>query len=218
MRRILVLLFALAFLPTLCLAGSIDNFDVTTYQINITATWIATNPLCALNCTETMNISYRFESNLDVFNPNSSTDGIYGWVEMNTVQESSSGFMGSFTFRPNYPPASGLWEDDGAPSADGLPFYNVFNGSPTDEIDIGVMGPGLSGRGGPDMLIYDCFTESCQSSYPGIPGEDIRANTESSTAVQLPAGDSAWELVLVMAIVCTIGLFVKHRLGLTPSR
>ena len=214
MRKILVLLFALAFLPTLCLAGSIDNFDVTTYQINITATWIATNPLCALNCTETMNISYRFESNLDVFNSNSPTAGTYGWVEMNTVQESSSGFMAPFFVIPN---RSGLWADYASPGADGLPFYDADPNGQRDEIDIGFMGPGLNGIGGPRMIIWDCMTESCGDAYQHS-AQLILANSESSTAVQVPAGDSALELVLVTAIVCTFGLFVKHRLGLTPSR
>jgi hypothetical protein len=43
-------------------------------------------------------------------------------------------------------------------------------------------------------------------------------NRETSTAVKVPAGDSAWELVFVTAIVCTFGFFVKHRLDLAPSR
>ena len=60
MRKIVVLLFALAFLPTFCLAGSIDTIN---YQINISATWIETNPACVSNCTENMNISYVFELN-----------------------------------------------------------------------------------------------------------------------------------------------------------
>ncbi len=212
MRKLGILL-VLTFLPTLCLAGSIDN--ITTYQINITATWIETNPACVLNCTETMNLSYKFESNLDVLNPNSPTHGIYGWVQMDTMQESSSGFMGSFSNSFSHAPA--LWEDDGTPSADGIPFYNVFNG-PTDEIDVGVLGPGLSGRGGPDLFIADCVTYSCQNAYPGVTPEDIMDNRETSTAVKVPAFDSMWELLVVSVGVCTFGLFVKHRLGLTPSR
>jgi hypothetical protein len=218
MRRMLVLLFALVSLPTVCLAGSIDN--VTNYQINITATWIETNPACVSNCTETMNLSYEFESNLDVLNPNSPTYGIYGWVPMDTLQESSSGFMGSFSFqRFSAIPASGLWEDDGLPSADGIPFNNAFSASGyRDEIDLGIMGPGLSGRGGPHMFISDCFTESCQNAYPGVTPEDIMDNRETFTAVKVPAGDSAWELLFVSTIICTFGLFVKYRLGLTPSR
>jgi hypothetical protein len=206
MHRVLVLLLTLVFLPVLCRA---DSIDVVNYQINITSTWIATNPACISNCTETMNLSYVFESNLDVFNPNSPNRGIFGWVEMNTLQESSSGFMGSFIFTRF--PASGLWEDDGQPSADGMPFYNTLN-APTDEIDLGIMGPGLSGKGGPDLFISDCFTESCQSAYPRVnPQAEIMANRETSTAVPVPAFDSAWELLLVSAGVCTFGLFVKHR-------
>ena len=204
MHRVLVLLLTLAFLPALCHADTIN------YQINVTGTWIETNPSCVLNCTETMNLSYVFESNLDFLNPNSPTSYIYGWVKMDTLQESSSGFMGSFSNSFSNAPA--LWEDDGTPSGDGIPFYNSFNANGyRDEIDLGVMGPGLSGRGGPDLFIGDCFTESCQNAYPGVPREDILDNRETSTAVKVPAFDSAWELLLISTIVCTFGLFVKHR-------
>lgn len=204
MRRILVLLFALACFPTFCLADSINSFDE--YQINVRATWVATNPDCGFNCTETMSISYRFLVNTQP-DPNGSARG---WVDVSTLQESSSGFMGSFDFQHNYP-ASGFYEDDGFPSADGLPFYNVFNGT-TDEIDLGFMGPGVAaGETYPDMFIWACRTYSCQNALTGVFPEDIRANTESSTAVKVPAGDSAWELLLVSAIVCTFSLFVKHQ-------
>ena len=158
------ILLALAFLPTFCLAGSINNFDVTTYQINISATWIETNPACVSNCTENMNISYRFDLNNSF---NSGTSEALGWVEMNTLKESSSGFLGSFSPTTNFP-ASGLWEDDGAPSADGLPFYNTLfsaNGY-SDEIDVGMMGPGVVPfENSPDMYIYNCFSETCQNAY-----------------------------------------------------
>jgi hypothetical protein len=211
MRTIFVLL-ALAFLPVLCKA---DPIGVTDYQINIAATWIETNPACVSNCTENMNISYRFELNLNVLNPNSPTAGIYGWVDLSTLQESSSGFLGSFAFTGS---TSGLWADDLQPSVDAPEFHNSL----TDEIDLGVMGPGLYNRndvhnGGPDMNIYDCFSEACHNAF-SPPFQTIQANYETSTAVALPAGDSAWELVFVSAIVCTFGLFVKHRLGLTPTR
>ena len=208
MRKLVVLLFPLACLSTVCLADSIDTVN---YQINITATWIETNPACLSNCTETMNLSYIFELNV---NPNSTSSAL-GWVQMNTMQESSSGFMGSFT--NSFSSAPALWEDDGQPGADGIPFYNTFN-APTDEIDLGVMGPGLSGRGGPDLFIADCVTANCQNAYPGVFPEDIMANRETSTAVKVPAFDSAWELLLISAITCTYGFFVKHRRSLAPSR
>ena len=141
MRNIFVLL-ALAFLPVLCQA---DPIGVTDYQMNITATWIATNPTCGLNCTETMNISYVFDLN------NSPNVDARGWVELDTLKESSSGFMGAFAFNSSFAPASGLYEDDGAPSGDGLPFFNAQR----DEIDLGFMGPGLGAEKGvgPYMFI-----------------------------------------------------------------
>jgi hypothetical protein len=202
MHRVLVLLLTLAFLPALCHADTIN------YQINVTGTWIETNPSCVLNCTETMKLSYEFESNLEVFNPNSPTAGIYGWVPMNTMQVTASGFLGSFAFLPSFNPVSGLWEDDNFPSADGIPFFNAQ----MDEIDLGVQGPGLSGRGGPDLFIHSCnFSNDCVNAYPGVFPLDIMANNTTSTAVRVPAFDSAWELLLVSAIFCTFGLFVKHR-------
>jgi hypothetical protein len=203
--RIFVLL-ALAFLPALCHA---DPIDVTNYQMNITATWIETNPACVSNCTENMNISYVFELN-NSFNTGTS-EGL-GWVEMNTLKESSSGFLGSFSPTTGFP-ASGLWEDDGGPSADGLPFYNTLlsaNGY-SDEIDLGKMGPGVvPSENYADMYIYDCFSETCQNAYSG-PYEYIRPNTESSTAVQVPAGDTGWELTIASMFFCAAGLWVKHR-------
>ena len=68
-------------------------------------------------------------------------------------------------------------------------------------------------------LFYACnFSSDCHDAYPGIYPGDIMDNRETSTAVKVPAGDSAWELVFVTAIVCTFGFFVKHRLDLAPSR
>jgi hypothetical protein len=212
MRKLVVLLFVLAFLPTLCLAGSID--DVTTYQINITATWIETNPACVSNCTENMDLSYRYESNLDVFNPNSPNAGIFGWVEMNTIQESSSGFLGSFFDNVSNLPPNTLWTDYGRHFGDGMPFVNSLD----DEIDLGNQGPGLSNSGPPLMYIYSCtYDQSCRDAYPGVFTQYVMANRETSTAVQVPAFDSAWELLLISAIACTFGFFVKHRLDLAPS-
>jgi hypothetical protein len=213
MRTIFVLL-ALAFLPVLCKA---DPIGVTDYQINITATWIETNPACISNCTENMNISYVFEKN------NSPNVQGFGWVDLSTLQESSSGFLGSFVFKG---PTSGLWEDDLMPSADGMPFYNSLLNEKgySDEIDLGMMGPGLYkgnefNNGGPYMFIYDCFSESCQNAYPRTnPQEEKMANRETSTAVKVPAFDSMWELIVVSVGACTFGFFVKHRLVLAPSR
>jgi hypothetical protein len=209
MRTIFVLL-ALAFLPVLCKA---DPIGVTDYQINIAATWIETNPACVSNCTENMNISYVFELNT---NPNP-TSGAFGWVDLSTLKESSSGFLGSFAFGG---PTSGLYEDDLQPSVDALEFHNSLlnNVGYADEIDLGQMGPGLTNvrNGSPDMYIYDCFSETCLNAY-SPPYQYIQANSESSTAVPVPAGDSVW-ILLVSAIACTFGFFVKHRLDLAPSR
>ena len=153
MRRIFVLLLTLAFLPTLCLAGSIDNFNVTNYQINITATWIETNPSCVLNCTETMNLNYEFELNLDAFNQNSPTLGIYGWVPLNTMQVSASGFLGSFSLENPHIISRvwsipTLWVDNeiGGPFDGGMPFEGTGTFPFTDEIDLGNPGPGLPGQ------------------------------------------------------------------------
>jgi hypothetical protein len=211
MRTIFVLL-ALAFLPVLCKA---DPIGVTDYQMNITATWIATNPLCGTNCTETMNLSYVFELNNG--SPCIYEQGCAGWIQTDTLRVSSSGFMGAFAFNSSFAPASGSYEDDGAPSADGLPFFNAQR----DEIDLGFMGPGLGSEKnfGPYMFIYACnFSTDCHDAYPGVPPSDILDNRETSTAVKVPAFDSAWELLLGSAIACTFGFFVKHRLDLAPSR
>jgi hypothetical protein len=200
MHRVLVLLLTLVFLPVLCRA---DSIDVVNYQINISATWIETNPACVSNCTENMNISYVFELNT---NPNP-TSGAFGWVDLSTLKESSSGFLGSFAFTGS---TSGLWEDDLEPSVDALEFHNSLSANP-DEIDLGQMGPGLTNvrNGSPDMYIYDCFSETCLNAY-SPPYQYIQANSESSTAVPVPAGDSVW-ILLVSAIACTFGFFVKQR-------
>jgi hypothetical protein len=179
--------------------------------MNVTATWIATNPLCGSNCTETMDLSYVFElnngSNACMY-PN-----CYGWVQMNTMQESSSGFLGSFAYNPSFTQPSGLWEDDGQPSDDGIPFFNAQ----LDEIDLGFMGPGLGYEKnfGPDLLIYNC--SDCHDAYPGVDPEDIDANYATSTAVQMPAGDTEWKLLLASMFLCAAGVWVMRRLGLTPA-
>ena len=69
------------------------------------------------------------------------------------------------------------------------------------------------------MLIYNCYNvSSCQTLYPNdADATDIRANNTTAVVTPVPDGDSAWELVLVTAMVCTFGLFVKHRRGLAPS-
>jgi hypothetical protein len=200
MHRVLVLLLTLVFLPVLCRA---DSIDVANYQINISATWIETNPACVSNCTENMNISYVFELNT---NPNP-TSVAFGWVDLSTLKESSSGFLGSFAFTG---PTSGLWEDDLEPSVDALEFHNSLSAN-ADEIDLGQMGPGLTTvrNGSPDMYIYDCFSETCLNAY-SPPYQYIQANSESSTAVAVPAGDSVW-ILLVSAIAWTFGFFVKQR-------
>lgn len=207
MRGSFVLLLALAFLPTLCLADSIN--DVTNWQINTTATWIEANPACVSNCTETMNLSYEFESN-----PNPTANGIFGWVPMDTLQVTAFGFLGAFTPDP-YAPA--LWEDDHMPGADSIPFFNADNAQ-RDEIDVGFLGPGVSGdwNGGPRVFIYDCFSDDCVAAYSANPyviaDNYIVANSIVSTAVKMPDYDSAWQLLLISAIACTFGFFVKHRL------
>jgi len=218
MRRVLVLLLALAFLPTLCLAGSINNFNTTDYQVNVTGTWVETNPLCVVNCTETISMSYEFESNLDAFNPTAATYGIFGWAVMNTIQVSASGFLGSFFDPYSSLPSSSLWADNGRPLSEGIPILD----SEGDEVDLGNLGPGLSNTGAADFYIYNCQYQPaiCHPAFPNYPTSNayIFANTTTSTVVPVPAFDSAWELLLISAIACTFGLFVKHRLGLTPSR
>ncbi len=215
MRKLGILL-ALAFLPTLCLAGSIDNF----YQVNVTGQWTATNPLCISNCTETVTMSYEYEKNNDVFNQNSPTNGIFGWIVGSTVKGTSSGFLGAFnSFQ------LGLMPDYGSTS-----LAPAFYTSLGFEVDLANPDPGVTYEGsyygsytvGPaNLLIYDCGNVSiCQTLYPYDPEATDILPADKTTAVitPVPAGDSAWELILVSAIVCTFGLFVKHRLGLTPSR
>ena len=209
MRRVLVLLLALAFLPTLCRAGSID---VTNYQVDVSGKFVEANPSCVSNCTETISVGYEFESNLDVFNPTSPTNGIYGWVVTSTIQVTSSGFLGSFS------PASfisGLWAHNGPQYSLGFPFVNSLG----DEIDLANPGPGLSNTGPATLLIYDCVsTRECANAYPGNPSSYIFANSTTATVVPMPESSPAWQFLLISASACTVGLFVKHRLGLTPSR
>ena|ERR1017187_1826779 len=206
MHRVFILL--LAFLPTLCRATQID---VTNYQIDVTGNWVETNPSCVSNCTETININYEFESNLDVFNPTATTNGIYGWIVASTMQVTSSGFLGDSFAAPSFVPPGGLWADYGPQLSLGFPFFN----SQRDEVDLGNPGPGLSNTGPATLLIYNCpYSDDCINAYPpslGEPPFDIIANNTTATVVQVPAFDSAWELLLISAIACTVGLFVKHR-------
>jgi hypothetical protein len=210
MRRVFVLLLALAFLPVLCQA----QIDVTDYQIDITATWIGTGAPCVSNpsnCTETISMDYEFESNLDVFNPASPTAGIYGWIPMGTMRETSSGFLGSFTplFSPDL--SNVLWVDTGRQLADGLPFFNSQPSNPQgDEIDLGNQGPGLSNSGPANVYIYNC-RDDCHYAFPNYPSDNgyIPANYTTFTTVQMPSGDTEWELLLVSMFICTAGLWVK---------
>ena len=96
MRRVLVLLVALAFLPALCRA----QINITNYQVSITGNWTETNPSCISNCTATASISYEFEENNDAFNSASPNVGIYGWIVNSTIQTQSTGFLGTFTNVP----------------------------------------------------------------------------------------------------------------------
>jgi hypothetical protein len=83
-------------------------------------------------------MDYEFESNLDVFNPTATTNGIYGWVPMDTIQVTSSGFLGS-----SFAPGS---------TSGALPIFN----SQLDEVDLANQGPGLSNSGPATLLIYNC--------------------------------------------------------------
>jgi hypothetical protein len=210
MRKVPALL-ALTLLSAFCHADTIN------YQINVIGNWTETNPACVSNCTETVNMNYEFEQNLDVFNPTSPTNGIYGWMVNSTLQASSSGFLGSFINLPT----SGLRPDLSPTDSQAMAFYTSLG----FEVDLANPGPGLVYSGyntGPaKLLIYDCYQVStCFSMYPeDSDGTDyLFANNTTVTVVQVPAFDSAWELLLISTIACTVGLFVKHRPGLTPSR
>ena len=199
MHRVLILL--LAFLPALCHADTIN------YQINVTGNWTETNPACVSNCTETINMSYEFELNQDVFNLNSPNADILGWIVESTLKVNSSGFLGSFSpsvFAPS------LWTvyDNALGLSQGYPIYN----SQRDEVDLANPAPGLLNTSPTTLLLYNCpYSNDCVDAYPGVDPEYILANNTTATVVPVPAGDSAWELLLISAIACTAGLFVKHR-------
>lgn len=203
MSRVLVLLFALAFLPTLCRA----QVDVANYQIDVTGEWISTNPSCGSNCTETMNMDFVYERNLD---PSSGTTSPFGWIDLNTFQVDSSGFLGQFSFLPRFNPVNspGLWAIYGISATD-LPVFN----SALDEVDLHdqtFFGPVPT-----SLILYSCpYSNNCANAYPGQYPADISANTTTTKIVAMPESDPTWQLLLVLAMVFAISLLVKHRLGL----
>jgi len=207
MRTIFVLL-ALALLPVLCQA---DPMNVTDYQINVIGTWIETNPSCVSNCTENMSLSYEFESNRDFNNANSPYYGVYGWIVGSTFTVNSSGFLGSFTGG-----GPGLETVDGLGMSEG---YDGIYNSNGDEIDLANPSPGLNNPYPARLLIEECPPSSndCINAYPGIHPEFIPANTTTAVVIPVPAGDSAWQLLLASMFICSAGLWVKHGLGLNST-
>ena len=191
MRRVLILLLVL--LPSLGWAGSIDT---TAYQVNVSGTWLSTNPSCVSNCTETMSMSFVYDAYPGLVND------VYGVIPLSTFQMASSGFLGSFI-----PPSStsGLMQVDDF--ADGI----AFRSSLGDEIDLdhfGFLGPNPI-----RLFIYDCFSAECSDAYPHhIPSPAyIDANALTTTVVQVPDEPSGWVLLLISAVACGFGLRVNHR-------
>ena len=86
MRKFVILLTALVLCPLWATADSIVD-------VNIWGTFTATQP-CTVNCTETIGISFQFDSASIVY-------GHYGpqyaWAVPGTINVSASGFLGSFT-------------------------------------------------------------------------------------------------------------------------
>ena len=81
------------------------QIDTRNYQIDRAGNWIATNPNCVSNCTETMSMDYVYGSS----RLNLANDSIYGWIDLSTFQVSSSGFVGLF----RSPDRSGLFANSG---------------------------------------------------------------------------------------------------------
>lgn len=125
----------------------------------------------------------------------------------------SSGFVGS----PSIPTSelTGLWADWG-PLLSQAPDFPTTQGF---AVGLGNPFPGTSGvlfsPTGPAYLFFDnCFSfGACQPQYAGNGGggDFILANYTTDTAVEVPAGDTEWELLLASMFICTAGLWVKRR-------
>jgi hypothetical protein len=150
-----------------------------------------------------MNMDFLYEKNLDT-----TTNGPDGWINLNTLQENSSGFLGQFSFLPSFF-GNGLWAIDGMSDTD-LPFFN----SALDEIDL--HSQAFFNAQPTTLIIYNCPYQisDCTNAFPGQFPLDITANTTETKIVAMPESDPTWQLLLVLAIVFAISLLAKHRLGL----
>jgi hypothetical protein len=155
MRKVLVLLLALASLPVLCQAQT----DVTNYQVDVISDWVETNPSCVSNCTETISMDYEFELNLDYGNPTSPTSDIYGWYQGDTFQINSSGFLGSFVLAPHTP--EGLWGSYGPTVGLSIYFFNRQG----DDVGLSNQVPSVANSAVPSRLLLDCNTTETVTTH-----------------------------------------------------
>ena len=184
MRRLLVVLAAVAFcsIPTWA-----DNIE---YDVNAWATFTATQP-CSSNCTETIAMNFLYKPPSDFLPSTNSVLSYTGEIVPGSMDESSSGFVGSLI----------------AGATISTQAYVPFSDLMGDEFDLDVpvrigtdqdgIQPGFNTLG---FELFYCPSEVCQTKMRGPNPIELHPGPTSYftvvTPVQVPDGDSSLPISL----------------------
>lgn len=193
MRRLSIVLAAVAFCTAPTWADSIE------LNVNAWATITVLQPGCSSNCTETIGVSFLYNTPSITYSA--------GQIVPGSLEVSSSGFLGSFS-------GSGYWY-----GANYSPLLNSFG----DEIDLYPENTGLSNGIQPGIntvgfLIYSCQSQLCENTFGATWIIDYSSGpinpytiTQASIAVPVAVPDGTSFLSLALTSMGAVGMAWRWR-------